>query len=286
VLCLSQSGRSFQVRSNRPASRSPERPKRPFPSRKEDFNAKAPRKIALVTGGSSGIGLATAKRFVEEGAFVYIAARRQTEMDKAALLIGRNVAAVRGGVSNLADLDRLYTKIASEKGRIDILFGGAGIVDPQPLGETTEESFDKLFATNTRALAFTVKKALPLLNDAGAIIVITSIAENKGILCFTAYSASKAAVRSLVRTWRAELKDRRIRVNAISPGPIDTPIFEQQAPTKEGADQARAQFAASVPFGRLGRPEEIASTALFLASDEASFIAGVDLPVDGGMTAI
>jgi NAD(P)-dependent dehydrogenase (short-subunit alcohol dehydrogenase family) len=248
VLCLSQSGRSFQVRSNRPASRSPERPKRPFPSRKEDFNAKAPRKIALVTGGSSGIGLATAKRFVEEGAFVYIAARRQTEMDKAALLIGRNVAAVRGGVSNLADLDRLYTKIASEKGRIDILFGGAGIVDPQPLGETTEESFDKLFATNTRALAFTVKKALPLLNDAGAIIVITSIAENKGILCFTAYSASKAAVRSLVRTWRAELKDRRIRVNAISPGPIDTPIFEQQAPTKEGADQARAQFAAATCF--------------------------------------
>jgi NAD(P)-dependent dehydrogenase (short-subunit alcohol dehydrogenase family) len=248
VLCLSQSGRSFQVRSNRPASRSPERPKRPFPSRKEDFNAKAPRKIALVTGGSSGIGLATAKRFVEEGAFVYIAARRQTEMDKAALLIGRNVAAVRGGVSNLADLDRLYTKIASEKGRIDILFGGAGIVDPQPLGETTEESFDKLFATNTRALAFTVKKALPLLNDAGAIIVITSIAENKGILCFTAYSASKAAVRSFVRTWRAELKDRRIRANAISPGPIDTPIFEQQAPTKEGADQARAQFAAATCF--------------------------------------
>jgi NAD(P)-dependent dehydrogenase (short-subunit alcohol dehydrogenase family) len=141
-------------------------------------------KVALVTGGSSGIGLATAKRFVEEGAFVYITARRQTELDKAALLIGRSVAAVRGDVSKLADLDRLYTKIASEKGKIDILFGGAGIVDPQPLAETTEESFDKLFAINTRALAFTVKKALPLLNDGGAIIVIiviTSIAENKGI---------------------------------------------------------------------------------------------------------
>ncbi len=193
-------------------------------------------KVALVTGGRSGIGLATAKRFVEEGAFVYITARRQTELDKAALLIGRNVAAVRGDVSKLADLDRLYTKIASEKGKIDILFGGAGIVDPQPLAETTEESFDKLFAINTRALAFTVKKALPLLNDGGAIIVITSIAENKGIPGFTAYSASKAAVRSFVRTWTAELKDRRIRVNAISPGPIDTPIFEQQAPTKEGAD--------------------------------------------------
>jgi NAD(P)-dependent dehydrogenase (short-subunit alcohol dehydrogenase family) len=213
-------------------------------------------KVALVTGGSSGIGLATAKRFVEEGAFVYITARRQTELDKAALLIGRSVAAVRGDVSKLADLDRLYTKIASEKGKIDILFGGAGIVDPQPLAETTEESFDKLFAINTRALAFTVKKALPLLNDGGAIIVIiviTSIAENKGIPGFTAYSASKAAVRSFVRTWTAELKDRRIRVNAISPGPIDTPIFEQQAPTKEGADQARAPVRRGPPV-RSARP--------------------------------
>jgi len=240
-------------------------------------------KVAVVTGGSSGIGLATAKRFVEEGAFVYITGRRQRELDKAVSLIGRSVAAVQGDVSNLADLDRLYAKVASEKGKIDILFAGAGIVDPQPLAETTEEGFDKVFAINTRGLAFTVKKALPLLNDGGAIIVITSIAENKG---FTAYSATKAAVRSFVRTWTAELKDRRIRINAISPGPIDTPIFDQQAPTKEGADQARAQFAAAVPFGRLGRPEEIASTALFLASDEASFIAGVDLAVDGGMTAI
>src|SRR5438105_460240 len=235
-------------------------------------------KVAVVTGGSSGIGLATAKRFVEEGAFVYITGRRQTELDKAVSLIGDSVTAVQGDVTNLADLDRLYAKVASEKGKIDVLFAGAGIVDPQPLAETTEESFDKVFAINTRGLAFTVKKALPLL--------ITSIAGNKGIPGFTAYSATKAAVRSFVRTWTAELKERRIRVNAISPGPIDTPIFDQQAPTKEGADQARAQFAAAVPFGRLGRPEEIASTALFLASDEASFIAGVDLPVDGGMTAI
>src|SRR5438067_5757759 len=240
-------------------------------------------KVAVVTGGSSGIGLATAKRFVEEGAFVYITGRRQTELDKAVSLIGDSVTAVQADVSNLADLDRLYAKVASEKGKIDILFAGAGIVDPQPLAETTEESFDKVFAINTRGLAFTVKKALPLLNDGGAIIVITSIAENKGIPGFTAYSATKAAVRSFVRTWTAELKDRRICVNAISPGPIDTPIFDQQAPTKEGAEQARAQFAAAVPFGRLGRPEEIASTALFLASEEASFIAGVDLPVDGGM---
>jgi NAD(P)-dependent dehydrogenase (short-subunit alcohol dehydrogenase family) len=243
-------------------------------------------KVAVITGGTSGIGLAAARRFVTEGAFVYIFARRQDELDKTVASIGQSVAAVQGDVSKVADLDRLYAKVASEKGKIDILFAGAGILDPQPLTETTEESFDKVFAVNTRGLAFTVKKALPLLNDGGAIIVITSIAENKGIPGFTAYSATKAAVRSFVRTWTAELKDRRIRVNAISPGPIDTPIFEQQASTKEGADQARAQFAAAVPFGRLGRPEEIAATALFLASDEASFIAGVDLPVDGGMTAI
>src|SRR6266446_228224 len=243
-------------------------------------------KVAVVTGGSSGIGLATAKRFVEEGAFVYITGRRLAELDKAVSEIGRNVTAIQGDVSNLADLDWLYAKVGEEKGKFDILFAGAGIVDPQPLAETTEERFDRVFAINTRGLAFTVKKALPLLKDGGAIIVITSLAESKGIPGFTAYSATKAAVRSFVRTWTAELKGRRIRVNAISPGPIDTPIFEQQAPTKEGADQVRAQFAAAVPFGRLGRPEEIASTALFLASDEASFIAGVDLPVDGGMTAI
>jgi NAD(P)-dependent dehydrogenase (short-subunit alcohol dehydrogenase family) len=248
--------------------------------------SKLEKKVAVITGGTSGIGLAVAQRFVAEGAFVYVFARRQTELDKAVSLIGRNVVGVQGDVSNLVDLDRLYTQVASEKGKIDVLFAGAGIVDPQPLAETTEDSFDKVFATNTRGLAFTVKKALPLLNDGGAIIVITSIAEHKGIPGFTSYSATKAAVRSFVRTWTAELKDRRIRVNAISPGPIDTPIFEQQAPTKEGADQARAQFAAAVPFGRLGRPQEIASAALFLASDEASFIAGVNLPVDGGMSSI
>ena len=243
-------------------------------------------KVAVITGGGSGIGLATAKRFVEEGASVYITGRRQKELDKAVSLIGGRVTAVQGDVSNLADLDRLYARIVSDTVKIDVLVAAAGIVDPQPLAEMTEEGYDKLFAINTRGLAFTVKKALPVLNDGGSIIVITSIADNKGIPGLGPYSAAKAAVRSFVRTWTAELVGRRIRVNAISPGPIDTPIFEQQAPTKEGADQARAQFAATVPFGRLGRPDEIASTALFLASDEASFIAGVDLPVDGGMSAI
>ena len=236
-------------------------------------------KVAVITGGSSGQGLATAKRFVEEGAFVYT-------LDKAASPIAGSVAAVQGDVSNLADLDRFYAKVASEKRRIDILLAAAGIVDSQPLDEMTEESFDRQFAVNTRGLAFTVKKALPLLNDGGAIILVTSIAESKGIPGLGVYSATKAAVGSFVRTWTAELKDRRIRVNAICPGPIDTPIFEQVAPTKEGADQRRAQDAAAVPFGRLGRPEEIASTVVFLASDEASFIAGVDLRVDGGMIAV
>src|SRR6266478_7195677 len=184
-------------------------------------------KVAVVTGGSSGIGLATAKRFVEEGAFVYITGRRQRELDKAVSLIGRSVAAVQGDVSNLADLDRLYAKVASEKGKIDILFAGAGIVDPQPLAEMTEESFDRQFAVNTRGLAFTVSKALPLLNDGASIILVTSIAERKGIAGLGVYSATKAAVGSFVRSWTAELKDRGIRVNAICPGPIDTPIFEQ-----------------------------------------------------------
>src|SRR3989441_7507384 len=168
-------------------------------------------KVAVITGGTSGMGLATAKRFVEEGAFVYITGRRQSELDKAVSLIGRSVAAVQGDVSNLADLDRLYAKVASEKGKIDILFAGAGIVDPQPLAETTEEGFDKVFAINTRGLAFTVKKALPLLNDGGAIILIPSIAQNQGNPRLTAYSATKAAVRSFVRTPTAELKERRIR---------------------------------------------------------------------------
>src|SRR2546428_2383988 len=186
-------------------------------------------KVAVVTGGSSGIGLATAKRFVEEGAFVYITGRRQTERDRGVRLIGRSAAAVQVDVSNLADLDRLYAKVASEKGKIDILFAGAGIVDPQPLAETTEEGFDKVFAINTRGLAFTVKKALPLLNDGGAINVITSIAENKGIPRLNPYSATKAAVRPFLRPPTAEVKDPPLRLNAISPRPLDTPIFDHQA---------------------------------------------------------
>jgi len=243
-------------------------------------------KVGLITGGSSGIGLATAQRFVTEGAFVYIFGRRQSELDMAAALIGRRVATVQGDVQNICDLDRLYTRIREEKDRIDILVANSGFIAPQSLVDTTEENFDKTFDTNVRGLLFTVQKALPLISDGGAIILISSIAAFKGIPKYTSYSATKAAVRSFVRTWTAELKDRGIRVNAISPGAIDTPIIDAQSATKEGADAIRASFKAATPLSRLGRPEEIAAAALFLASDESSYVAGADLVVDGGLSAL
>jgi NAD(P)-dependent dehydrogenase (short-subunit alcohol dehydrogenase family) len=248
--------------------------------------AKLQGRVAVITGGGTGQGLATAKRFVEEGAFVYIAGRRQAELDNAVSLIGRNVAAVQADVSNLADLDRLYAKVAKEKGKIDVVFAAAGIVQAQPLAYMTEESFDRQFAVNTKGLAFTVSKALPLLNDGASIILVTSIADRKGLAGLGVYSATKAAVGSFVRSWTPELADRGIRVNAICPGPIDTAIFKQVAPTPDKVDELKAADAARVALKRLGRPEEIASAALFLASDEASFVAGVDFAVDGGMTAI
>ncbi|HLY88163.1 MAG TPA: SDR family oxidoreductase [Acetobacteraceae bacterium] len=248
--------------------------------------AKLQGKIALITGGGSGQGLATAKRFVEEGAFVYIAGRRQAELDNAVSEIGRNVVAVQTDVSNLADLDRLYARIASEKGKIDIVFAAAGIVEAQPLAHMTEESFDKQFAVNAKGLAFTVSKALPLLNDGASIILVTSIAERKGLAALGVYSATKAAVGSFVRTWTAELSERRIRVNAVCPGPIDTTIFEQLVPNLGMVEKFKAEDAARVALKRLGRPEEIANAVLFLASDESSFVTGVDFAVDGGLTAI
>jgi NAD(P)-dependent dehydrogenase (short-subunit alcohol dehydrogenase family) len=212
----------------------------------------------------------------------------------AAALIGDGVAPVRGDVQDLGDLDRLYEKIKQEKGRIDILVANAGFIDPQLLVDATDENSDKTFGTNVRgllftvqkALLFTVQKALPLFREGGSIIVISSIAAFKGIPRYTAYSATKASVRSFVRTWTAELKDRGIRVNAISPGAIDTPIIDAQAPTKEGADAIRSSFRAATPLNRLGRPEEIAAAALFLASDESSYVAGADLVVDGGLSAL
>src|SRR5260370_4586534 len=255
-------------------------------SRRKRMTSRMRGKVGVITGGSSGLGLAPAQRFVKEGAFVYITGRRQNDLDMAAALIGDAVAPVRGDVRDLGDLDRLYERIKEEKGKIDILVANAGFIDPQPLVEATEENFDKTFGINVRGLLFTVQKALPHLRDGGAIILISSIAAFKGLPGYTAYSATKASVRSFVRTWTAELKDRNIRVNAISPGAIDTPIIDAQAATKEGADAIRASFKAPTPLNRLGLPEEIAAAALFLASDESSYVAGADLVVDGGLSAL
>ncbi len=243
-------------------------------------------KVAVITGGNSGIGLATAKRYVEEGAYVFIFGRRRDELDRAAKEIGRNVTAVQGDVTNLADLDRLYDIVRAEKGAIDVLMAGAGFVEHQRLGEITETHYDKTFNLNSRGLLFTVQKALPLIRDGGSIILIGSIAAFMGFPAHTTYSATKAAVRSYARTWTAELQNRGIRVNAISPGPIDTPIIDSQAATKEGADQIRENFIRVIPLGRMGRAEEVANAALFLGSDESSFVAGIDLVVDGGMGAV
>jgi len=243
-------------------------------------------KIAVVTGGNSGIGLATAKRFVEEGAYVFITGRRQAELDKAVKEIGRNVTAVQGDVTNLDDLDRLYATVKETKGVIDVLVANAGFVELKTIDQISPAHFDKTFDINTKGLLFTVQKALPLMRQGGSIILVSSIANSKAMPSYTAYSASKAAIRSFARTWTLELKDRGIRVNTLSPGPVDTPIIDLQFPTKAETDKLRETFAQAIPLGRLGRPEELASAALFLASDDSSFVAGIDLPVDGGMAQI
>jgi NAD(P)-dependent dehydrogenase (short-subunit alcohol dehydrogenase family) len=243
-------------------------------------------KLAVITGGSSGIGLAVAQRFTKEGAFVYITGRRPSELEMAAALVGQRIATVQADVQNARDLDRLYARISEEEGKIDVLVANAGFIDPQALVDTTEDNFDKTFGINVRGLLFTVQKALPLIHDGGSIILLSSIAAFKGIPNYTAYSATKASVRSFVRTWTAELRSRGIRVNAISPGAIDTPIIDAQASTQEGADAIRASFRAATPLNRLGQPEEIAAAALFLASHESSYVAGTDLVVDGGLSAL
>lgn len=242
-------------------------------------------KVAVITGGSSGIGLATAKRFVEEGAYVFITGRRQAELDRAVAVIGKNVTAVRSDVSKLEDIDNLYKTVAAQKRKIDIVFANAGFVELKPTRDVTPEHFDRTFGTNARSVYFTVQKALPLMNDGGSIILTGSSVWLKGFPAYRTYSATKAALRSLARTWTTELKDRNIRINVISPGAIDTPIIDGQVDSKEAADKLKADFAASTPLGRIGRPEEIASVALLLASDGSSYAAGINLPVDGGITA-
>jgi len=237
-------------------------------------------KVAVITAATSGMALATAKLFVDEGAHVFITSRRQKQLDDAVKAIGRNVTGVQGDAANLADLDRLYDTVKREKGRIDVLFASAGFGEFAAIGSVTEEHFDKTFGLNVRGTLFTVQKALPLLADGGAIILNGSIASVKGFATFGVYNASKAAVRSFARTWTMDLKDRNIRVNVLSPGTIDTGIFD--GIPKEAKDY----FVSLIPRGTIGRPEEIATAALFLASSDSSFVTGIELFVDGGVAQI
>lgn len=243
-------------------------------------------KVAIITGASSGIGLATAKRFVQEGAHVYITGRRQAELDKAASEIGGGVTTVRGDASSLEDLDALYRQVANDRRKIDIVVANAGFVEWGFLPTVTPEHFDKTFDINARGTFFTVQKALPLMNDEGSIILVSSCVHLKGIPQYTVYGATKAALRSFARSWAAELKGRKIRVNSLSPGATDTPIIDSQFKTKEEAAVARKSFSEIIALGRLGRPEELAAAAFFLASDESSYITGADLVVDGGWTQV
>src|ERR1700676_3352642 len=239
-------------------------------------------KVAVITGGSSGIGLATAQRFVDEGAHVFIVGRRQSELDKAKALIGDGVNTLAGDVTVSADLDRLFATVLAEEGGLDILVAGSGRVEPEELGKITEENFDATFDLNARATLFTVQKALPLMRTGGSVILIGSVADSLGVPGNSIYSATKAALRSYVRTWTREFTDRGIRFNTLSPGPVDTPIIDSAA----DPDALRAQFVAAIPLNRMGRPEEIAAAALFLASADSSFVAGAELSVDGGMAQV
>ena len=243
-------------------------------------------KIALITGGNSGIGLATAKQFVNEGAYVFITGRRDPELAVAVKEIGRNVTGVQGDVSNLGDLDRLFAQIKQEKGRLDIVFANAGMAKYAALGKITEELYDLTFDINVKGLLFTVQKALPLLPDGASIILNASIVASKGLSSNSVYSATKAAVRSFARTWTTDLKARRIRVNAVSPGSTDTPGLSDLLASGEAGQERLKMISNTVPLGRLGRPDEIAKAVVFLASDDSSYITGTELFVDGGLAQV
>lgn len=245
---------------------------------------KLDRKVGLVTGGNSGIGFATAKRFVADGAYVFITGRRKADLDAAATEIGRNVTAVQGDVSKLDDLDRLFATVKEIKGRLDILFVNAGIAEGAPIGGISEEMFDRTFGTNVKGALFTVQKALPLLTDGASIILTSSIVGSKGLANRSVYSATKAALRSFARTWTTDLKARKIRVNVVSPGAIDTPGLRGLA--KTDGEGLKALFGDRVPLGRLGRPEDIASAVSFLASEDSAYVTGTELFVDGGMAQV
>jgi NAD(P)-dependent dehydrogenase (short-subunit alcohol dehydrogenase family) len=243
-------------------------------------------KIALVTGGNSGIGLATAKRFVDEGAYVFVTGRRIDELSAAVKEIGKNVTGIQGDVSKLADLDRLFAQIKQQKGRLDIVFANAGVAKYARLGTITEELFDHIFNINVKGLLFTVQKALPLLPDGASIILNASIVGSKGLATNSVYSATKAAIRSFARTWTTDLKDRHIRVNAVSPGSIDTRGLSDLLASSEAGEQRRKMISQMTPLGRVGTPDEIAKAVVFLASDDSSYVTGIELFVDGGFAQV
>ena len=244
-------------------------------------------KIAVITGGNSGIGLATAKHFIAEGAYVFVTGRRQQALDTAISEIGKNVTGIQGDVSNLVDLDRLYSIVKQQKGHIDILFANAGIGEFARLGHISEEHFDRTFSVNVKGLLFTVQKAIPLFKDeGGSIILNSSIAASKGVEGFSVYSASKAAIRSFARTWTVDLRHRKIRVNAVSPGPIDTKALNDLMENEEHSRQLKKDLVSTVPLRRMGTPDEVAKVVTFLASDESSYITGIELFVDGGTAQI
>jgi NAD(P)-dependent dehydrogenase (short-subunit alcohol dehydrogenase family) len=238
-------------------------------------------KVAVITGGSSGMALEGAKRFVEEGAYVFITGRKQEKLDEAVKLIGRNVTGVRGDAANLDDLDRLFETVKREKGKIDVLYASAGMGDAAPLGQITEQHFDSTFGLNARGTLFTVQKALPLLKDGGSIFMTGSVASLKGFPGYSVYAASKATLHAFARGWLNELKGRNIRVNVLHPGPIATPMQDEVL-----TEDAKRMFESLIPRGTMGRPEEIAAVAVFLASDDSSFVNGLELSVDGGFSAI
>lgn len=243
-------------------------------------------KIAVITGGNSGIGLATAKRFVTEGAYVFITGRRQKQLDLAVSEIGKNVMGIQSDVSNLADIDKIYNTVKDQKNHIDIIFANAGIAQFAPLEKISEEHFDKIFSINVKGLLFTVQKLLPIFQEGGSIILNASIGSSKGVEETSVYSATKAAVRSFARTWTVDLRHRKIRVNAISPGPIDTPIFSNLTQNEEQSDQFKKNIVNTVPMRRMGTPDEVAKVVLFLASEDSSYITGIELFVDGGLAQI
>jgi NAD(P)-dependent dehydrogenase (short-subunit alcohol dehydrogenase family) len=243
-------------------------------------------KVALVTGGTSGIGLAAAKALAAEGAQLYITGRRERELAASVEEIGRNASGVRGDVSDVGDLERLYAQIRDEKGRLDILFANAGIAKYAALGKITEELYDSIFNVNVKGVLFTVQKALPLMPEGASIILNASVVGSKGLSANSVYSATKAAIRSFARTWTTDLKDRRIRVNAISPGTIDTPGLNDLLASGEAGEQRRKTVASAIPLGRFGRPDEVAKAVVFLASDESSYITGAEIFVDGGFAQV